>query len=190
MAVFSKERMGCMKFFGVNMLIIVLILSGCAENEGIAEENDANVYMNVSSSSEVPKYLRADETPTYPVGSQVIINANHIAGMEGATATIVGAYKTTAYKVTYIPKTVGDPVKHYKWVIHEEIGNAGIAPFEPGDHVLLHVDHAEGMDGAGATIESAKPTTVYMVNFFNTKTGSEVKNYQWVTEDELSPMKK
>jgi hypothetical protein len=81
-------------------------------------------------------------------------------------------------------------VKHYKWVIHEEIGNAGIAPFEPGDHVLLHVDHAEGMDGAGATIESAKPTTVYMVNFFNTKTGSEVKNYQWVTEDELSPMKK
>lgn len=102
-----------MKFFGVNMLIIVLILSGCAENEGIAEENDANVYMNVSSSSEVPKYLRADETPTYPVGSQVIINANHMAGMEGATATIVGAYKTTAYKVTYIPKTVGDPVKHY-----------------------------------------------------------------------------
>jgi len=33
-----------MKFFGVNMLIIVLILSGCAENEGIAEENDASIY--------------------------------------------------------------------------------------------------------------------------------------------------
>ncbi|KIO63146.1 YdhK family protein [Caldibacillus thermoamylovorans] len=179
-----------MKFFGASMLIIVLILSGCTENEGIAEENNASVYMNVSSSSEVPKYLRADETPNYPVGIQVIINANHMPEMEGATATIVGAYKTTAYKVTYIPKTVGDPVKHYKWVIHEEIGNAGIAPFEPGDHVLLHVDHAEGMDGAGATIESAKPTTVYMVNFLNTKTGSEVKNYQWVTEDELSPMKK
>lgn len=81
-------------------------------------------------------------------------------------------------------------MKYYKWVIHEEIGNVGIAPFEPGDYVLLHVDHAEGMDGAGATIESAKPTTVYMVNFLNTKTGSEVKNYQWVTEDELSPMKK
>ncbi|WP_368976004.1 hypothetical protein NST61_05800 [Caldifermentibacillus hisashii] len=55
-----------MKFFGVNMLIIVLILilSGCAENEGIAEENDANVYMNVSSSSEVPKYLGAAERIT------------------------------------------------------------------------------------------------------------------------------
>jgi len=37
--------------------------------------------MNVLRSSEVPKYLRADETLTYPVGSQVIINANH-AGNE------------------------------------------------------------------------------------------------------------
>jgi len=177
-----------MKLFGASMLIIVL-LSACAENEGTAEDNNANVYTNVSS-FEVHKYLRANETPAYPVGSQVIINANHMPGMKGATATIVGAYKSTAYKVTYIPKTVGDPVKHYKWVIHEEISHAGIAPFKPGDRVLLHVDHAEGMNGAGATIESAKQTTVYMVNFTNIRTGNEVKNYQWVTEDELSPMKK
>jgi hypothetical protein len=80
--------------------------------------------MNVLRSSEVPKYLRADETLTYPVGSQVIIKANHMPGMKGATATIVGANKTTEYKVTYIPKTVGHPVKHYKWVIHEEIGKS------------------------------------------------------------------
>lgn len=48
----------------------------------------------------------------------------------------------------------------------------------------------EGKDRVGATIESAKQTTVYMVNFLNTKTGNEVKHYQWVTEDELSSIKK
>jgi hypothetical protein len=45
------------------------------------------------------------------------------------------------------------------------------------------------MKGATAEIDSAEKTTVYMVDFTPTTGGEEVKNHQWVTESELSPVK-
>lgn len=39
----------------------------------------------------------------------------------GAKATIVGAYDTTAYAVTYTPTTGGPVVKNHKWVIESEL---------------------------------------------------------------------
>lgn len=78
-------------------------------------------------------------------------------------------------------------MKNHKWVIHEEIENAGDKPFQPGDEVVLNADHMEGMKGAKAVIDSAKQTTVYMVDYIDTETGQKVTNHKWVTEDELSP---
>lgn len=59
--------------------------------------------MNHSSSSEVPKGLKEAENPAYAVGSQAFIQADHMPGMKGAVATIVGAFDTTAYAVSYTP---------------------------------------------------------------------------------------
>lgn len=167
--------------------MIVLSLTACATNQGrIVDNDEGNAYMNVSNTHRTPDYVKVADKPTYPVGSQAVIHADHAPGMNGARATIKGAYQTTVYMVSYIPKTVGDRVNNHKWIIHEEIANAKLAPYKRGDKVVLNVDHIKGMDGAGATIESAKQTTVYMVNYIDTRTGSEVKNYQWVTEEELS----
>ncbi len=44
----------------------------------------------------------------------------------------------------------------------------------------------KGMDGAKAIIDSAEPTTVYMVDYTPTTGGEPVKNHKWVTESELS----
>jgi hypothetical protein len=77
--------------------------------------------MNHSGSGEVPKGLKEAKNPTYKVGSQVIMNTDHMVGMKGATATIVGAYDTTAYVVTYTPTTGGEPVKNHKWVTESEL---------------------------------------------------------------------
>ncbi|KKB35503.1 YdhK family protein [Bacillus thermotolerans] len=163
-------------------------------NEMDMEESDTNEDMegmdhsgmNHSSTGEVPEGLQKSDNPTYEVDSQAIIESDHMPGMKGAEATIVGAYDTTVYTVSYTPTTSGEPVENHKWVIHEEIEGAGEEPFEPGTEVTLNTDHMEGMNGADAVIDSAEETTVYMVDFVTTDTGDEVKNHKWVTESELS----
>lgn len=155
------------------------------------DENSDNMDgMDHSGSGEVPEGLKEAENPTYKVGSQAIINAEHMEGMNGAEATISGAYDTTVYSVSYTPTNGGERVEDHKWVIHGEIENAGEEPFKAGDEVVLNADHMEGMDGVTATIDAAEQTTIYMVDYTDTVTGEEVTNHQWVTESELAPVDK
>ena len=90
-----------------------------------------------SCSDEVPKGLKEAKNSTFKVGSQAVVKAHHREGMYGAKATIVGAYYTTAYAVTYTPTTGGAKVKNHKWVIQEEIKNAGTEILKPGMKVTL-----------------------------------------------------
>ncbi|UKJ83959.1 YdhK family protein (plasmid) [Priestia megaterium] len=142
--------------------------------------------MNHSTSGEVPEGLQEAKNPKYEVGSQAVINADHMEGMDGAKATIVGAYDTTVYTVSYTPTTGGEKVTNHKWVIQEELKDADGKTFKAGDEVTLEADHMEGMKGAKATIDSAEKTTVYMVDYTPTTGGEKVKNHKWVTESELS----
>ncbi len=152
-------------------------------------ETESNPHgdMDHSSSGKVPEGLANAEDPTYPVGSKAVIQANHMGGMDGAIATIHGAYDTTVYIVTYTPTSGEEKVEDHKWVIHEEIENAKEQPNEQGEEVVLEADHMEGMEGATATIDSAKSTTVYMISYTDTETGEKVENHKWVTENELTP---
>ncbi|ANU15173.1 DUF1541 domain-containing protein [Planococcus halocryophilus Or1] len=156
-------------------------------DEDMNEEADAgHGEMDHSSSGEVPEGLAESDSPTFEVGSQAIINADHMPGMDGAEATIVGAYDTTVYALSFTPTTGGEPVENHKWVIHEELEDAGDMPLSAGDEAVIAADHMEGMDGATATIDIAEETTVYMVDFTTTDSGDEVVNHKWVTESELS----
>ena len=205
------------KMMGIMLLAASLTLTACAGNnneeadqnettetettqeetttednmDGMDEEMEgmdhSNMEMNHSGSGEVPEGLQVAENPTFPVGSQAIIQSDHMEGMKGAEATIVGAYDTTVYTVSYTPTTGGEPVTDHKWIIHEELEGAGETPLEPGTEATINADHMEGMNGATATIDSAEETTVYMVDFTST-TGEQVTNHQWVTESELSPV--
>ncbi|RTR28152.1 DUF1541 domain-containing protein [Robertmurraya yapensis] len=150
--------------------------------EGMDHDN-----MDMSSSGDIPEGLKTEENPTYPVGSKAIIQSDHMEGMKGAEATIVGAFDTTAYAVSYTPTTGGERVTNHKWVIHEELINAGEAPLAPGTEVKTDAAHMQGMKDATVVIDSAEETTVYMVDFTPTIGGEEVKNHKWVTESELSP---
>lgn len=145
--------------------------------------------MSHSTSGIVPTNVKKATNPMYPVGSQVVINANHEEGMNGAKATIVGAYDTVAYAVTYTPTTGGAVVKNHKWVIQEEIKSADNKTLQPGAKVTLEADHLPGMKGSMATIDSGKKTIVYMVNYTPTNGGAEVKNHKWLIESELAPAK-
>ncbi|WP_080837522.1 YdhK family protein [Cohnella massiliensis] len=132
-----------------------------ATNTGMGN-NMGNMDMEHSGSADVPQGLKKAQNPTYKVGDEVVIHAKHMPGMDGAKATVVGAYDTTAYAVTYTPTTGGEKVPNHKWVIQEDIKDAGSEPLKPGTTVTLEADHMEGMKGAQATIDSSEQTTVYI----------------------------
>src|SRR4051794_8006861 len=182
------------------LAVLLLVLGACSNNEetqptnketGNTNQENTEVMdhsnMDMSSSSEVPEGLKEAEKPKYTVGSKVIIQSDHMKGMKGAEATIVGAYDTTVYTVSYTPTEGGERVENHKWVIHEEIQDATDGPFKPGSEVKINAEHMEGMVGVTAEIDSAEATTVYMVDF-TTSDGEKVKNHKWVTESELSPV--
>ncbi|MFP5109044.1 YdhK family protein [Neobacillus sp. C211] len=178
---------------GIVTLVLAFLLSACTS---ISNQNSSDKNMNMdhknmtemnhSSSGGVPKGLKEEKNPTYKVGSKAIVHSEHMEGMNAAKATIVGAYDTIAYAVTYTPTTEGEKVKNHKWVIQEEIKNAGDEVLKPGTEVTLEADHMEGMMGATGTIDSAEKTTVYMIDYTPTTGGKKVKNHKWVSESELS----
>src|SRR5699024_11235659 len=94
-------------------------------NHVTVNESDANQNEQTQPvSSEVPREPKPAVNPTYKVGRKAIIEANHMEGIKGAVATIVAAYSTNAYAVSFVPTTVVDKVNNHKWLIQEAIKNA------------------------------------------------------------------
>src|SRR5690625_4903698 len=102
-----------------------------------------------------PEGMVPAEDPEFPVGTEVTLTADHMEGMEGATATISGAFDTTTYSVSFTPTDGGEPVTDHKWVVHEELENPGDAPLAEGTEVVITADHMTGMEAAKATTERA-----------------------------------
>src|SRR5699024_3817523 len=71
----------------------------------------------MSTCGEVPEDWKEAENPTYAAGTQAIIEAEHMQGMEGSEATISGAFDTTVYTVSYTPTNGEELVEDHKWVI-------------------------------------------------------------------------
>lgn len=175
---------------GIVSLATAFTLSACASDDKEASKHE-NIEMdhsgmNHSSTGEVPESVKVADNPTYEVGSQAILKTDHMEGMKGAEATIIGAYDTTAYIISYTPISGGERVENHKWVIQEELKDAGDKILEPGTKVTIEADHMAGMKGAAADIDSAELTTVYMVDYTPTSGGEIMKNHKWVTESELS----
>ncbi len=180
---------------GFVTLVSAFILTACGndnketnshEDMDMNSSSEESMDMNHSGSGEVPEGLKVAGKPTYEVGSQAIIETDHMEGMKGAEATIVGAFNTTAYAISFTPTTGGDRVTNHKWVIQEELIDAGEETLEPGTEVTIEADHMEGMNGVTAEIDSSEQTTVYMIDYTPTTGGEEVTNHKWVTESELS----
>lgn len=154
-------------------------------SENPAKTEEHSEHSMHSGSGEIPDGLKEAEDPAFPKGSKAILKADHMEGMKGAEAVISGAFDTTAYSVSYTPADGGEQVTGHKWVIREELEDAGSEQLKAGDEAIIDADHMKGMDGAEAVIDSAVSTTVYMVDFTPANGGKEIKNHKWVIEDEL-----
>lgn len=133
----------------------------------------------------VPEGMKEATDPEYPVGTEVTLTADHMEGMNGASATIVGAYDTYTYAIDYTPVDGGDPLTDHKWVVQEELDGAGDARLDDGTEVTVTADHMEGMDGATATIASSTDETVYVVDY--EADGMKMTNHKWVVDSEIQP---
>ncbi|RLZ03057.1 hypothetical protein CWC38_07765 [Kocuria tytonicola] len=125
------------------------------------------------------------ENPTYPKGTEVTLTTDHMEGMKDAPATVVSAYKTVAYAVTYTPTDGGPEVTDHKWVVQEELKGAGFERLSDGTAVTIEADHMPGMKGAKGAIASSTTQTVYMVDY--EADGMIMNNHKWVVEDEMAP---
>ncbi|NHM31958.1 YdhK family protein [Neobacillus terrae] len=180
------------------LMIISFILAACSGGQSKNESMDHSKKsghegmnmdhsnMDMSASGELPKGIKEAKNPTFPVGSKAVIHAVHMEGMNGAEATIVGAYDTTVYAISYTPTTGGEKVTNHKWIVQEEIKGAENQTYKREDEVEVTADHMKGMKGAKAVIDSAEHTTVYMVDYTPASGGKKVTNHQWVTESELT----
>ncbi|KAA1037583.1 YdhK family protein [Macrococcus equipercicus] len=160
-------------------MIAVLTLTGCKAEPQQTEHHHS------SMDKVVPKGMKKAAHPKYEVGDKVTVLADHMEGMKGAAATISGAFDTTVYSVSYNPTNGGDKVDNHQWVVHEELKDVGGQALAKGDKAVITASHMKGMKGAEATIDSAKKTTVYMIDYVDQKTGEKMVNHKWLVEDEL-----
>ena len=149
--------------------------SGAASESGHEGHSEMGGHAHNPDGGPAPEGIQEASDPSFAVGDTVRLTADHMPGMEGAEATITGAYDTTAYAVTYTPTDGGEPVEDHKWVVHEELQDPGEAPLADGTEVVLEADHMAGMEGAEATIDSSTDETVYMVDL--TMDGLEMPNH-------------
>ena len=159
--------------------------STTSHHEGHGSSSDSGGMEHPMDGGPAPEGIETAASPTYPVGTEVTLTADHMEGMDGANATIAGAYDTYTYAVDFTPSTGGEPVKDHKWVVQQEIKDAGDERLADGTEVTLEAEHMEGMEGAKATIASSTDETVYMVDYESD--GMTMTNHKWVVESEIKP---
>ena len=98
---------------------IIVFLGACSNQSESNNSKSTNEESTSTASSEmnsmegmnhegmVPSSMKDAANPKFPVGSNVILLGDHMEGMKGANAQVVGAFDTTMYEVSYEPK-LGD----------------------------------------------------------------------------------
>ncbi|WP_246815866.1 YdhK family protein [Corynebacterium sp. HMSC28B08] len=137
-----------------------------------------------SDGGPVPAGMKEATDPQFHVGQAVTLKAEHMSDMNGAKATIVGAYKTHTYAVNYTPVGGGDRVMGHKWVVQEELADSGSDRLPNGAAVTITADHMDGMKGAKGTVASSTDETVYVVDY--EANGKKMTNHKWVVESEIA----
>ena len=173
--------------------VTALSVAGCASESDDAPAEHADHgghgghggHDHPADGGPAPTGIAEAADPTYPVGTEVTLTSDHMPGMDGATATISGAFDTTAYAVSYTPTDGGDPVTNHKWVVQEELDGVGSEKLGAGDTATITAEHMSGMQGAEATIGSATDETVYMVDIDSPE--MTMKRHKWVVESEIQP---
>lgn len=69
----------------------------------------------------IQQEIKGAGSQDYAVGDKVTLTADHMDGMDGASATIAEVTHETVYMIDYTPTTGGAEVKNHKWVVESEL---------------------------------------------------------------------
>lgn len=147
------------------------------------DHDDHGNHDHMMDGGPAPEGIQPAANPKFPVGTEVEVLADHMPGMKGEDATVVGVFDTTTYSVSYTPTDGGAPVKDHRWVVHEELDNPGAAPLADGTEITINAEHMKGMKGAKGTVDYSTQEPVYMITIDDDD--MVMKNHKWVTESEL-----
>lgn len=173
----------------------LVILVGCQKKENDSvdhKDSEKSAYSKHGEHSHLldgrtaPEGIQVEENPLYPVGSEVLVKAEHMPGMKGVKAKVVGAYKTYTYSVDYQPVNGDEEVLDHKWVVHEELEEPGESRLEDGAQIKIRTNHMDGMEGAKGVVAYSTEETVYMIDFV--ADGLSITNHKWVVESELEKL--
>lgn len=167
------------------VLVAGLALTACGPASDPATEETDGGHAHGAEGGELPEGMTEQSDPTFAIGSDVTLTADHMEGMDGSPATIVGAYDTTAYSVDYVPTTGGPEVTDHRWVVQEELEDPATEPLADGTPITIDAAHMEGMDGAEGTVHSSTEETVYVVDI--EMDGMTMTDHLWVVESEIEP---
>lgn len=177
------------KNFVIIVAILFFILIGCQKK---LNDNNKDIDKPVSNAHKhnhpldgglPPNGIKEATNPLFPIGSKVIVKADHMPNMNGIEAKIVGAFKTYTYSVNYTPTNGDKDVLDHKWIVHEEVENYGKNKLADGTKIKINANHMYGMQNAMGTIAYSTEETVYMIDF--EVDGMLMKNHKWVVESEL-----
>lgn len=147
------------------------------------DHDDHGNHDHMMDGGPAPEGIQPAANPKFPVGTEVEVLADHMPGMKGEDATVVGVFDTTTYSVSYTPTDGGALVKDHRWVVHEELDNPGAAPLADGTEITINAEHMKGMKGAKGTVDYSTQEPVYMITIDDDD--MVMKNHKWVTESEL-----
>ncbi|MBW1605080.1 DUF1541 domain-containing protein [Lactobacillus sp. Sy-1] len=150
---------------------------------------DMGGMMMKTNGGKAPKGLMMAKNAKYMKGTKVKILANHMSGMKGAIATVVGAYNTDLYTIDYTPTNGGKEVKNHKYVVSKEIKASKKGQLKVGSKITVEADHMTGMKGAKGKIVSIKKGPAYMVTFKATNSSTVYKNHKWLAQSDLASVK-
>lgn len=99
------------------------------------------------------------ETP-YMVGDQIVVDAYHIAGMEGADATIDDVTTQTVYMIDYVDTQTGELIINHKWVVEEELmpveDGAEVDPVEEESEMTSSEESESGTESESEVEETSE----------------------------------
>lgn len=112
-----------------------LVLTGCStggdqdqatpsstsqhEGHGSGGSSDGGGMEHPMDGGPAPEGIERASLPKYPAGTEVTLTADHMEGMDGATATIASSTDETVYVVDY--EADGMKMTNHKWVVDSEI---------------------------------------------------------------------
>lgn len=136
----------------------------------------------------VHEEITDNQEELYEVGNQITIDAYHMMGMEGATATIDAMTTQTVYLVDYVDTETGELIINHKWMVEEEIMAVEGEDDEDMDESSVSLDDEESSVEESSDEESSEESSADSSESESSESESASEESESESESESDPV--